>query len=86
MKFIDMSILPFPHHNRKPKVDKQFAHFLELIRKVHIKMPLIDAMQVPIYACYLKNFLNNKWPLPTTELVTLTEECNIAILKKLLEK
>jgi hypothetical protein len=39
-------------------------------------------MQVPTYAKYLKDILNNKRPLPTTDMVKLTEECSAAILKK----
>jgi hypothetical protein len=39
-------------------------------------------MQVPTYAKYLKDILNNKRPLPNTDMVKLTEECSAAILKK----
>ena len=37
-------------------------------------------MQVPTYAKYLKYILNNKRPLPTTEVIKLTEECSAALL------
>nr|AAT01357.1 hypothetical protein [Oryza sativa Japonica Group]AAV31286.1 hypothetical protein [Oryza sativa Japonica Group] len=43
-------------------------------------------MQVPTYARYLKVILNNKRPLPTTEVVKLTEHCSNLILHKLQEK
>ncbi len=46
----------------------------------------MDAMQVPTYACYLKDILNNKRPLPTTEVVKLTLQCSNVILHKLPEK
>ena len=39
-------------------------------------------MQVPTYAKYLKDILNNKKPLPSTEIVHLTEECSAAILNQ----
>jgi hypothetical protein len=39
-------------------------------------------MQVPTYAKYIKDILNNKRPLPTTDMVKLTEECSGVILKK----
>ena len=39
-------------------------------------------MQVPTYAKYLKDILNNKKPLPSTEIVHLTEECSAAILNE----
>jgi hypothetical protein len=53
---------------------------MDVIQKIHINIPLVDAMRVPTYACYLKDILNNKRPLPTTEMVKLTEECSNAIL------
>lgn len=43
-------------------------------------------MQVPTYARYLKDILDNKRPLPTTKVVKLTEECSNAILHWLQEK
>ena len=49
-------------------------------------MPLLDAMQVPTYARYLKDILNNKRPLPSTAVVKLTEECSAAILNNPPEK
>nr|CAD40055.3 OSJNBa0085C10.7 [Oryza sativa Japonica Group]CAE03729.2 OSJNBa0021F22.23 [Oryza sativa Japonica Group] len=55
-------------------------------KKIHINVPLLDTMQVPTYACYLKDILNNKRPLPTTEVVKLTEQCSNVILHKLPEK
>jgi hypothetical protein len=39
-------------------------------------------MQVPTYAKYLKDILNNKRPLPTTDIVKFTKECSAAILNK----
>ncbi|WVZ84986.1 hypothetical protein U9M48_031951 [Paspalum notatum var. saurae] len=39
-------------------------------------------MQVPTYAKYLKDILNNKKPLPSTEIVHLTEECSATIIKR----
>lgn len=67
-------------------MDEQFACFIDVIQKIHINIPLMDAMQVPTYARYLKDILNNKMPLPTTEMVKLTEEYSNAILHRLPEK
>ena len=85
-EFVDTSLLPFPNRNRKSSVDEQFARFIEVIQKIHINVPLLDAMQVPTYARYLKDILNNKRPLPTSETVKLTETCSEAILCKIPEK
>ena len=39
-------------------------------------------MQVPTYAKYLKDILNNKKPMPSAEIVHMTEECSAAILNQ----
>ncbi len=85
-EYCDTQLLSFPQRGRKPSVDEQFARFVEVIQKIHINVPLLDAMQVPTYTRYLKDILNNKRPLPTTEVVKLTEQCSKVILHKLLEK
>ena len=67
-------------------MDEQFARFIEMIQKIHVNVPLLDVMHVPTYARYIKDIINNKRPLPTTEVVKLTEECNTTILNQPLEK
>ena len=66
--------------------DEQFGKFIEVIKKLYVNIPLLDAMQVPTYAKYIKDILGNKRALPTTEVVQLTEECSAAILNPLLVK
>nr|AAT76351.1 hypothetical protein [Oryza sativa Japonica Group]ABF97271.1 Zinc knuckle family protein [Oryza sativa Japonica Group] len=85
-EYCDTRLLPFPQWSRKTSVDELFARFVEVIQRIHINVLLLDAMQVPIYARYLKDILNNKRPLPTTEVVKLTEHCSNVILHKLPEK
>jgi hypothetical protein len=63
-------------------VDEQFRKFVEVIKKLNVNIPFLEAMQVPTYAKYLKDILNNKRPLPTTDMVKLTEECSAVILMK----
>ncbi|KAJ1279113.1 hypothetical protein BS78_04G130800, partial [Paspalum vaginatum] len=75
-------VLPFPPQNKKAATDEQYSKFIEVIKKLYVNIPLLDAMQVPTYAKYLKNILNNKKPLPLMEIVHLIEECSVAILKK----
>ena len=53
---------------------------------MNINVPLMDAMKVPTYARYLKDIINKKWPLPTTEVIELTEACNASIFHQLPEK
>jgi len=61
-------------------MDEQFGKFIEVIQKLYINIPLLDAMQVPTYMKYLRDILNNKRPLPSTEVIKLTEECSAVIL------
>ena len=77
--FHDTTFLPFPRRNRKAKMDEQFGKFIEVIQKLYIYIPLLDAIQVPTYAKYLKDILNNKRPLLSIEVIKLTE-CTAAIL------
>ncbi|KAJ1255266.1 hypothetical protein BS78_K270700 [Paspalum vaginatum] len=81
-EFYDTTVLPFPSRNKKAATDEQYSKFVEIIKKLYVNISLLDAMQVPTYAKYLKDILNNKKPLPSTEIVHLTEECSVAILKK----
>ena len=67
-------------------MDEQFTRFVEMIQKIHVNIPLLDVMHVPTYTRYIKDIINNKWPLPTTEVVKLTEECSAAILNQSPEK
>ena len=57
-----------------------------MIQQVNINVPLMDAMKVPTYARYLKDIINKKWPLPTTEVIELTEACSASIFHQLPEK
>ena len=61
-------------------MDEQFGKFVEVIQKLYINIPLLDAIQVPIYVKYLRDILNNKRPLPSTKVIKLTEECSVANL------
>ena len=69
----DTTTLPFPERIRKPVADEQFSKFVEVIKKLYVNIPLLDAMQVPMYAKYIKYMLGNKRALATTEVVQLTE-------------
>jgi hypothetical protein len=78
--FRDTTVLPFPRRNGKAKMDDQFGKFVEVIQKLYINIPLLDAIYVPTYTKFIRDILNNKRPLPSTEIIKLTEECSAAIL------
>ncbi|WVZ92852.1 hypothetical protein U9M48_038888 [Paspalum notatum var. saurae] len=81
-EFYDTTVLPFPLRNKKAAADEQYSKFVEVSKKLYVNIPLLDAMQVPTYAKYLKDILNNKKPLPSMEIVHLAEKCSAAIFKK----
>jgi hypothetical protein len=56
----DIHLLPFPCQAKKPVKDEKFSCFVEVIQRMHIHIPMLDAMQVPTYARYLKDILNQK--------------------------
>lgn len=84
--FVDTSFLPFSTHSRKMAMDEQFARFVEMIQKIHVNVPLLDVMHVPMYAWYIKDIINSKRPLPTTKVIKLMEECSAPILNRVLGK
>jgi hypothetical protein len=84
--FHDTNYIPFPPRIKRPQSDEQFGKFVEVIQKLYVNIPLLDAIQVPTYAKYIRDILNKKRSLPTIEVMKLTEECSAAILNKSLKK
>ena len=58
--FVDTSYLPFPTRNYKHAMDEQFALFVEMIKKIHVSVPLMDVLHGPSYTKYIKDIINNK--------------------------
>jgi hypothetical protein len=54
-------------------------------RRMYVHIPLLDAMQVLSYARYLKDILNQKRPIPKTNMLVFAERCSFAILGGLLD-
>ena len=73
-----VSQVPYPQRVAKAKLDKQFAKFLEVFKKLHINIPFADALtQMPSYAKFMKDILSNKCKLEEFETVALTEEYSL---------
>jgi hypothetical protein len=53
--------------------DEKFIRFLEVIQRMYIHIPMIDAMQVPTSARFLKDILNQKRPIPETDMLVFAE-------------
>ena len=61
--------VPFPARLKQHALDKQFAKFLEVFKKLHINIPFVDALaQMPSYAKFLKEILGNKRKLEDYEI------------------
>ncbi|KAL0457755.1 UNVERIFIED_CONTAM: hypothetical protein Slati_0402700, partial [Sesamum latifolium] len=53
--------IPYPKRILKANLDKQFGKFLEIFKKIHINIHLIDALsQMPSSAKFLKEVLSTK--------------------------
>ena len=71
---IDTKILPARPRYRKGKhEDEQYNKFVDMVRKLSINMPLLDALQVPTYSCNFKDIMGKKREIPPST-VKLTEE------------
>jgi hypothetical protein len=81
-----MYLLPFPHQMKKTVEDEKFNRFVDVIQKMHVNIPMLDAVQVHTYAKYLKDILNQKRPIPETDMLFIVEKCNATILYGLLDK
>ncbi|KAL8104388.1 hypothetical protein AgCh_028553 [Apium graveolens] len=75
---------PFPKWLQKQKLDKQFAKFLEVFKKLHINIPFVEALeQIPSYAKFMKGIFSRKVKLDDLETISLREECSVVLQQKL---
>ncbi|KAL0446216.1 UNVERIFIED_CONTAM: hypothetical protein Slati_1749500 [Sesamum latifolium] len=76
--------IPYPKRVLKTNLDKQFGKFLEIFKKIHVNIPLIDALsQMPSYAKFLKEVISNKRKWENGETVKLNEECSAILQNKI---
>jgi hypothetical protein len=63
------------------KLDNHFEKFVEVVHRLSINMPLLDALQVPTYSRYFKDILANKYEIATlgVDHVKMSEQCSAAI-------
>jgi hypothetical protein len=68
-----------PRYSRG-KLDNHFAKFVEVVHRLSINMPLLDALQVPTNSRYFKDILANKYEIATlVDHVKMSEQCSAAI-------
>ena len=48
--------IPYPQRLKKGKLEKQFANFLDIFKKLHINIPFLEALEnMPSYVKFMKN-------------------------------
>lgn len=68
---------PFPQRIRKAKEEQQFGEFLEILKQLHINIPLIEAIeQMPNYSKFMKDMLTKRRRVGEFATVALTQECS----------
>uniref|UniRef100_A0A151UCZ5 RNA-directed DNA polymerase n=1 Tax=Cajanus cajan TaxID=3821 RepID=A0A151UCZ5_CAJCA len=79
--------LPYPHAPSKKEKERQFARFLDIIKKLQINIPFTEAMeQMPTYARFMKDLLTKKRRILEEETVELEAGCSAIIQKSLPQK
>ncbi|XP_038895911.1 uncharacterized protein LOC120084082 [Benincasa hispida] len=78
---------PFPRHLMKKNDEHQFKRFLELLKQLHINIPLMEALeQIPTYVKFFKEILTKKRKVSEKEVIALTQECNALVSNNLPKK
>ena len=78
---------PFPQRLQKQHQEQQFNKFLNVLKQLHINIPLVEALeQMPNYVKFLKDILSKKRRLGEFETVALTQECSSILQNKLPKK
>ncbi|KAK8619606.1 hypothetical protein V6N13_135888 [Hibiscus sabdariffa] len=75
---------PFPQRLKKQKQDYQFKKFFDILKQVHINLPLVEALQqMPNYAKFLKDMVSRKRRIGEFETAAATETCLALMHNKL---
>ncbi|XP_038894636.1 uncharacterized protein LOC120083133 [Benincasa hispida] len=78
---------PFPRRLMKKNDEQKFKRFLELLKQLHINIPLIEALeQMPTYVKFFKDILTKKRRVSKKEVIALTQECNALVSNSLPKK
>jgi hypothetical protein len=59
---------------------------VEVILRMYAHILMLDTIQVPTYARYLKDILNQERPIPKTDKLVFVKRCSAAILDGLPDK
>ncbi|KAK8533934.1 hypothetical protein V6N12_047336 [Hibiscus sabdariffa] len=74
---------PFPHKLKKQKQEYQYKKFFDILKQVHINMPLVEALQqMPNYTKFLKDMVSRKIRIGEFETAAATETCLVMMHNK----
>ena len=72
--------VPYPHAPSKKHKERQFARFMDILKRLQINIPLTQALeQMPTYAKFMKELLTKKRKFNDQEIVELEVGCNAKI-------
>ncbi|XP_071717730.1 uncharacterized protein [Rutidosis leptorrhynchoides] len=75
--------IPYPQALRNEKVETQRKDFMQMMKKVHVNMPLIQVLKgMPNYGKFIKNLLSSKGKYEEVSATFLVEECSAIINKQ----
>nr|XP_016503135.1 PREDICTED: uncharacterized protein LOC107821227 [Nicotiana tabacum] len=78
---------PFPQRLAKYQKDEQYKKFMEMLKQIHVNIPLIDALkEMPSYAKMMKDLMSRKFDFQDLAIVTLTETCSVVVSRPIAEK
>ncbi|XP_022157452.1 uncharacterized protein LOC111024147 [Momordica charantia] len=78
--------LSFPKRLQKKNQERQFKRFLEVLKQIHINIPLMEALEhMPTYVKF-KDVLTKERRLGEFETVCLTKECRTILTSKIPQK
>ncbi|KAG2381148.1 uncharacterized protein HKW66_Vig0254650 [Vigna angularis] len=76
--------LPYPKVYTRKEKEKQFERFLDIFKKLEIKIPFSEALQqIPAYSRFMKDLLTKKKKYIEAETIEVQGNCS-AIIQKLL--
>ncbi|XP_070032627.1 uncharacterized protein [Nicotiana tomentosiformis] len=79
--------LPFPQRLAKYQKDEQYKKFLEMLKQIHVNIPLIDALKEMLgYAKMMKDLMSRKFDFQDLATVTLTQTCSAVMIRPIAEK
>ena len=79
--------VPFPQRLQKAKLEEQFSRFLDMFKKIGIKIPFLEALtQMPLYAKFMKEILSRKRKIVDEGILSLIATCSAVIQNSLQKK